>query len=108
MPIAKSQATTITASTAETTIITADPLCSNQLLELVVTTPSVTVSTLTLRDSTGGTTDAIFDYPNASSIPGSPLTVVFNPPLTQTKNTAWTLQSSAANTYHILAVYAPL
>lgn len=107
MPTPTSQATTISASTAETTIVTANATQPNQLEQLVITTASATASTLTLRDGTGGTTRAIFDYPNAALAPSVPFVVVFNPPLNQAVNSNWTLQSSAANTYHIMAVYAP-
>lgn len=109
MPIAKSQATTISASTAETTIITADPLCSNQLQELIITCTDLVASTLTLRDGTAGSTRAVFDYPNGGALPATPLIVTFNPPLNQAVNANWTLQASVnANAYHVMAVYAPL
>jgi hypothetical protein len=86
--------------------VTADPNFPNQLEELVITTASAAASTLTLRDGTAGTTRAVFDYPNAAVAPGAPFTVTFNPPLNQASNANWTLQSSVANTYHIMAVYA--
>lgn len=94
-----SQQTTIGASTSETTIVTADPNFRRNLCGLIITTLNGAVSTLTLRDSTGGLTKAIFDYPNAAVIPASPLVVNFDPPLQQdTKNTAWTIQASASAT----------
>lgn len=106
--IAQSQQTTIGASTAETTIVTADAATRNQLVGLVITTLNGAVSTLTLRDSTGGTTRAVFDYPNAASVPTTPLVIKFDPPLTQNcaVNNNWTIQASASATgYKINAFY---
>lgn len=102
-----SQQTTIGASTAETTIVTADANFRNMLCGLVITTQNAAVSTLTLRDSTGGTTRAIFDYPNAASAPGAPMVIMFDPPLMpQQPNTAWTIQASASATgYKVNAIY---
>lgn len=108
MAIPKSQATTISASTAETTIVTADPNFPNMLMQLVITSTDAAASTLTLRDGTAGTTRAIYDYPNAAAAPGAPLVVSFNPPLLQASNANWTLQASVnAGAYHVMAVYAP-
>jgi hypothetical protein len=106
MSIAKSQATTISASTSETTIVTADPNFANQLIGLVITSTDAAASTLTLRDGTAGTTRAIFDYPNAASAPGAPLSVTFPQPLNQAANANWTLQASVnAGAYHVMAIY---
>lgn len=108
MPIAKSQATTISASTSEVTIITADAGAANQLQELVITTNNAAASVLTLRDGTAGTTRELIDYPNAAVAPGAPFVLVFNPPLNQAVNANWTLQASVnAGAYHVMAVYAP-
>lgn len=106
MAIAKSQSTTISASTSETTIVTADPNFANQLIGLVITSTDAAASTLTLRDATGGTTRAIFDYPNAALAPGAPLVVTFPAPLMQASNANWTIQASVnAGAYHVLAIY---
>lgn len=103
--VSQSQATTIS-NTAETTIVTANAGASNLLEQLIVTTVDAAIATLTLRDSTAGTTRAIFDYPNAASAPGVPFVVNFSPPLYQAVNAAWTLQASAnATSMHVLAVY---
>lgn len=105
---AKVQQTTIGASTAETTIVTADPNFRIHLTGLIVTTLNGAVSTLTLRDKTAGPTRAIFDYPNAASVPGTPLVINFDPPLEQIegKNNNWTLQASASATgYKVTACY---
>lgn len=110
MPITKqtanSQATTIASGTAETTIVTADPNFPNALIGLIITTPNAAAATLTLRDSTAGNTRAIFDYPNAASAPSVPFIAMFDPPLSSTKNQAWTIQASAAAAaIHITALF---
>jgi hypothetical protein len=98
---ALSQRTTITASTAETTIVSADPNFRTQLTGLVITTTIALPGTLTLRDSVGGAIRLVIDYPNASIIPGSPFVWSFNPPLSPSlnSNSAWTLQASAKQTH---------
>ncbi len=105
----QSQATTIASGTSETTIVTADPNFRRNLTRLIVTTVNTAVATLTLRDATGGTARAIFDYPNAASAPTAPLIVNFDPPLQQTaSNNNWTIQASAAaGAIHILADFVP-
>jgi hypothetical protein len=54
------QQTTITSSVAETTIVTAVASKHRDLLGLVVTNSSATALIVTLKDSTGGTTRAIY------------------------------------------------
>jgi len=104
-----SQSTTITASTAETTIVTAGGAgVFNDLTGLIITcTGDTAIATLTLRDATGGTAKAIFDYPNAAAAPNTPLIVDFTPPLSQAAaNGNWTLQASVnAGTIHVLAQF---
>lgn len=103
------QATTISASTAETTIVPAGPAGTNNTLSrLIITTANVVAATLTLRDSTGGTIRAVFDYPNAAVAPGAPLNVPFDPPLKQAAPANnWTLTASVnAASYHVTAVYS--
>jgi hypothetical protein len=80
-PSANSQQTTIAASTAETTIVAADPNFRTLLTGLIITTLQAVAGTLTLRDATGGSIRAVFDYPNATAAPGAPLVLSFNPPL---------------------------
>lgn len=101
--------TTTIAGTGETTIVTAGPAgASNSLTRLIVTTTNLAAATLTLRDSTGGTVRAIFDYPNAAIAPNGPLNALFDPPLRQAAPaTAWTITASVnASAYHITAVYS--
>jgi hypothetical protein len=105
---ALSQQTTISASTAETTIVAADPNFRNLLTGLVITTPNIQAGTLTLRDATGGATRLVVDYPNAAAAPGAPLVLSFNPPLqpSANNNTAWTLQASLnASSYKVVAAF---
>ena len=101
----QSQQTTIASGTSETTIVTADPNFRRNLTRLLVTTANAAAATLTLRDATGGSAVAIFDYPNAASAPTTPLLINFDPPLRQSaKNSNWTLQASAAaGAIHITA-----
>lgn len=101
--------TTTIASTAETTIIPAGPAGTNNTLSrLIITTTNLAAATLTLRDSTGGTIRAVFDYPNAAVAPVGPLNVPFDPPLRQAAPaTAWTLTASVnAASFHVTAVYS--
>jgi len=99
------QQTTIASGTAETTIVTADPNFRRNLTRLIITTANAAAATLTLRDSTGGTTRAILDYPNAAVAPAEPLIINFDPPMQQqASNNNWTLQASvAAGAIHITA-----
>jgi len=109
-PTALSQITTI-AGTGETTIVTAPGSgFTNLILGLIVTTTNNVAGTLTLRESTGGATRGVFDYPNAAAVPGSPLVIQFPAPgLCQPANSNWTLQASAnANGIHVAAIYQPL
>lgn len=57
------QQTTITSSTAETTIITAVASTFLDLYGLIITNTSATVTAVTIKDSTAGTTRAIFEIP---------------------------------------------
>jgi hypothetical protein len=102
------QQTTISASTSETTIVTAGAAgVFNDIAQLIITTPNAAAATLTLKDATGGTTRGIFNYPNAASAPSTPLVLTFNPPLPQAvAANNWTLTASAnAGTVQITAVY---
>ncbi len=106
--LCKSQTTTITASTSETTIVTATSGVFNDLTGLVITcTGDTVIGTLTLRDTTGGAAKAIFDFPPTAANPIAPVVIDFTPPLSQTAvNTNWTIQASAnAGTIHVLAQF---
>jgi len=93
--LVSSQTTTITASTSETTIITAGG--ASVFLDLTVLTISNTSATgvrVDLRDVTAGSVIASLYIP-PTDIRG----IVFHVPLSQTTaNSAWTLQSSASVT----------
>lgn len=103
---ARSRSTAISASTAETTIVPANPNFPNLLTQLIVTTTNVVAGTLTLRDGTGGQTRAVFDYPNSAAVPSSTLVINFDPPLLQAQNANWTIQASAnASVYNVTAAF---
>jgi hypothetical protein len=69
----------------------------------LISTPNAAVSTLTLRDGTGGTTKHVFNYPNTAAAPLAPVEVMFDPPLcAEAKNTNWTMQASVnASGYNV-------
>lgn len=82
------QSTTITSSTAETTIVTAVASTFLDLYGLVITNTSATVTKVTIKDSTAGTTRAVFEVP-ATDTRGFMLPVDSALPQA-TVNTAWT------------------
>lgn len=57
------QQTTITSSTAETTIVTADATYKLDLYGLILTNTSATATKVTIKDSTTGTTRMVFQVP---------------------------------------------
>lgn len=57
------QQTTITSSTSETTIVTAVASTFLDLYGLIITNTSATVTKVTIKDSTTGTTRAVFEIP---------------------------------------------
>ena len=103
----KYQQTAISASTSETTIVTADAATRNQLCGLIITTANAAAATLTLRDGSAGTIAGVFNYPNAASAPAAPFVVTFDPPLDPiATNSNWTLQASAnASAFYVTAIY---
>lgn len=103
----KYQYTALGTSTAENTIVTADPNTRNQLVGLIITTTDAAAATITLRDGTAGATAAVLNYPNAASAPGAPLVITFDPPLDPiAKNSNWTAQMSVnAGRTDITALY---
>lgn len=82
------QVTTITASTSETTIVTAGGAgVFNDLTSLTITNSSSTATLVTLKDATGGTTRAIYSIAANGGI-----TIPFPTPKAQaTANNNWTL-----------------
>ncbi len=106
------QVTTIATATTETTIITAGTAgVNNALTGLIITTLNAVLGTLTVRDSTGGTTRLLIDYPafTAAAAPGVPFIFFF--PKDQILFQAapaqnWTIQASVnASGYKINAFY---
>jgi hypothetical protein len=106
---ANTKTTTLTTSAAETTIVTADPNTENLLTALLITCiTAAAIGTLTVRDATGAAVAKIvFDYPATVAVPTVPVYLTFDPPLKQdTKNTAWTIQSSSAsNSFKVTAFF---
>ena len=98
---------TALSGTGETTIVTADAATRNQLVGLIITTTNAAAGTLTLRDSTAGTTRSVLNFPNAALAPAGPLILTFDPPLDPTSTNAnWTLQASVnASGYNVTAIY---
>lgn len=97
------QATTVTVNT-ETTIVTAGGAgVFNDLTSLTITNSSATAVAVTLRDSTAGTTRAIYAIAANGGI-----TIPFSTPMPQaTANANWTLQSSASvSSLYVSAVFA--
>lgn len=98
------QATTITSSTSETTIVTAGAAgVFNDICSLTITNASATALIVTLKDSTAGTTRAIYALAANGGI-----TIPFPTPLTQaTAANNWTLTcgTSVASIY-VSAQYA--
>lgn len=96
------QTTTITASTAETTIVTAAASTFHDITHLTITNSSATATTVTIKDSTGGTTRAIY-----SIAAGGGVTIPFNPPMPQaTVNNNWTATcGSSVSSIYINVVY---
>lgn len=57
------QITTITSSTSETTIVTADATYFMDVYALIITNTSATATKVTIKDSTAGTTRMVFQVP---------------------------------------------
>ena len=94
------QTTTISASTSETTIVTAAASTFNDITALVCSNTSATAARIDFRDTTAGS--VLFSvYVPAGDVRG----VAFQRPVPQTTvNTNWTAQSSASVTD--LRIYA--
>lgn len=98
------QTTTISASTAETTIVTQAASVFNDLLLLVISNTSATATRIDFRDTTGGSVLFSLEAP-ATDTRGFSLGGVAIPQTTV--NTNWTAQSSASVTdLRIYAVFA--
>lgn len=88
------QPTTISASTAETTVVAAAASTFNDLTAIVISNTSATAARVDFRDTTAGS--VLFSiYVPAGDVRGA----TFNRPVPQTSvNTNWTAQSSASIT----------
>lgn len=102
------QTTIAAASTAETTIISADAACRNDLVGLVITSTNAAAATLTIKDGTGGTTKMILNYPASAAVVVAPVEIYFPKPVkAAAKNANWTATASAnANGINITALYS--
>jgi hypothetical protein len=98
------QDTTITSSTAETTIITADATHKLDLYGLILANKSATGTTVTIKDATSGTTRAVIYVP-ATDTRGFMLS--FDSAIPQaTANNNWTATSSASiDSLYVSAFY---
>lgn len=102
------QTTTITASTAETTIITAGGAgVFNDLSSLIISTTDAAVATITIKDATAGTTRMVIDYPYVATATNVPLVIPFPIPVPQAvAANNWTATVSVnAGTIKITAVF---
>lgn len=106
------QVTSIAVNT-ETTIITAGTAgVNNPLVGLVITVNGTfAVGTVTIKDSTGGTTRMVIDYPSSAAAPSAPF-IMFLPYDRWLYQAApaqnWTATCSAGSgtqTYHINAFF---
>jgi len=104
-------ATHTISSTAETVIIDGAPGLNNMLTGLIITVSgsSPAAGTLTIRDSVGGTVRMVIDYPNSTTLPGTPFVTGKDfPGLFQSApGQSWTIQASnvTTQTYHVTAFY---
>jgi hypothetical protein len=98
------QFTTITSSTAETTIVSAIASTFNDLYGLVLANTSVTATEVTIRDTTGGNSALRFMVPIGG-------TIVFTIPVDSaipqtTVNTNWTAQcTTSVDSLKITSLY---
>ena len=105
----KTQPTTLTTSSVETTIVTANPITRTRLAGLIISCITAgAVGTLTVRSATGGAARLVIDFPSTAVVPTQPMLLPFSPSLEQREgpNNNWTIQSSsAANSFKVTAVY---
>jgi hypothetical protein len=102
------QTTTISASTSETTIVTAGGAgVFNDISQINITTTNTAAAVLTLKDSTGGTTRAVWNFPATAANPINPFSVSYPIPMPQaTANANWTLTCSVnAGNFIVNVVY---
>lgn len=63
----QSQTTNLGTSTSETTIVNADPTARNNLIGLIITSLNTVAGVVTIKDSTGGTTRLLLDFPSGAA-----------------------------------------
>lgn len=97
------QKTTITSSAAETTIVTANASYALDIYRLLIANTSASQATVTLKDSTGGTTRAILAVPAGQTVGFSG---DLDSTMTQaTKNNNWTATCTSVASIEITAEY---
>ncbi len=96
------QATTITASVTETTIVTATASVYHDLCQLVITNSSASALIVTLKDGTAGTTRGIFSLAANGGI-----VIPFPTPLVQSATNAnWTITcGTSVSSIYVMAQY---
>jgi hypothetical protein len=100
------QQTNVAAAT-ETTIVSAGAAgVFNDLVQLIITTAGAAAQTITIKDATTGTTRFVLNYPNAAVAPGTPLILMFDPPIPQAVAASnWTVTQSLATACNYTARY---
>lgn len=99
------QTTTITASTSETTILTANATNRQDIYGLIIANTSGTAASVTIKDSTGGTTRMTISVP-AGETRGFMLAVADALPQQSAANNNWTATSSASVSSLVITVLA--
>lgn len=99
------QTTTITASTAETTILTANATNFQDIYGLIISNTSATATSVAIKDATAGTTRLNISVP-AGETRGFMLAVGDAMPQQSVVNSNWTATSSVSVTSLVITVLA--
>lgn len=99
------QATTITASTAETTIVTADSTFLLDVYGLMLTNTSATTTKVTIRDATGAGTPFVIEVPTLDTR-GFMLSVDSAIPQTAANNNWTATCGTSVSSLEVVALYA--
>jgi hypothetical protein len=85
--------TNLGTSTSETTIVSADANARNNISGFLFTSLNLVAATVTIKDSTGGTTRIFFDFPPAAAAPAALWIGLDSAPLRQVAgpNNNWTI-----------------
>ena len=99
------QTTTITASTSETTILTANATNLQDIYGLIISNTSATATSVTIKDATAGTTRMNISVP-AGETRGFMLAVSDAVPQQSAVNNNWTATSSVSVSSLVITVLA--